>query len=405
MRTRIEELTEVVRLRYLLFSLLVLTAGCGPAETYTLEIPAPEQSRPIAIVSFEMPRSAQNISWEAVAPDGAILPAQIDENGLGLVVVADLIEGQGRTLALQRTEEAVNGIYADEHGGIVSFYSQNSPIVAYHAEKQPLPREDIDPVYHRSGYLHPVYSPSGRMVTDDYPPNHVHHHGIWSAWTQTFFMGRGPDFWNMGAGTGRVVHLGIDSVWAGSVYGGLKAQHLQVDLSGEEPVDVLEESWNVRVYKVPEVHLFDLSVAQELMTDSTLRLLEHHYGGVGFRGARGWDGAENTVFLTSEGLTRSDGHATRARWCHIGGLVDGEITGIAILGHPENHEAPQPMRIHPDEPFFNYAPTQAGTFDIGPQDTFLMRYRYVVYDGEPDPDFLEALWQDYAAPLVGTVTR
>ena len=44
--------------------------------------------------------------------------------------------------------------------------------------------------------------------------------------------------------------------------------------------------------------------------------------GVGFRGHRDWNGEENTEFLTSSGMDRSHGHATRARWCHIGGVGD-----------------------------------------------------------------------------------
>ncbi|GIT77905.1 MAG: hypothetical protein Ct9H300mP32_2870 [Verrucomicrobiota bacterium] len=39
-------------------------------------------------------------------------------------------------------------------------------------------------------------------ITDDYPHNHKHHHGIWFPWTNTIFEGRKPDFWNMGNGTG-----------------------------------------------------------------------------------------------------------------------------------------------------------------------------------------------------------
>ena len=150
-------------------------------------------------------------------------------------------------------------------------------------------------------------------------------------------------------------------------------------------------------------HVFDLMLEQEAATDSALILPTHLYGGVGFRGRREWDGAENTQFLTSEGHDRSDGHATRARWCHIGGLVDGVPVGIAILGHPDNREAPQPMRIHPTEPFFNFAPSQASEFAIEPGAPHVMQYRFIVYDGAPDPELLDRLWNDYAQPPVALV--
>jgi hypothetical protein len=33
-----------------------------------------------------------------------------------------------------------------------------------------------------------------------------------------------------------------------------------------------------------------------------------------------------------------------------------------------------------------------------------MRYRYITYDGEPDPSELERLWLDYAYPPAVSIT-
>ena len=41
-----------------------------------------------------------------------------------------------------------------------------------------LPSPEIKPIFRQGGYIHPVFTPSGRVVTDDYPPDHFHHHGI-----------------------------------------------------------------------------------------------------------------------------------------------------------------------------------------------------------------------------------
>ncbi len=396
--------TRDAAMKHALPILVAFAAACGPPQSYVLDVSAPNEDRTIAVVSFELPRRAPVAAWQAYQADGAVLPVQVDESGAGMVILTGMAAGENRVLTLVQAE-TTRGVSVAERAGMVSISVMGRPVTAYHAGKQPLPREDIDTVYHRSGYLHPVYTPRGYMVTDDYPPSHTHHHGIWSAWTRTAFMERNPDFWNMGSRTGTVEHVALDSLWEGPVHGGLRARHVQTDLSGEEAVRALDEEWTVRVYNAPGIHLIDLSIWQTLATDSTLHLLEHQYGGVGLRGARAWYGADNAMFLTSEGRTRADGHATRARWCHMGGTVDGEQIGIAVLGHPDNYEAPQPMRIHPDEPFFNYAPTQAGGFAISPGQTFDMRYRFVVYDGEADPALLDALWQDYAHPLVGTVRR
>lgn len=149
-------------------------------------------------------------------------------------------------------------------------------------------------------------------------------------------------------------------------------------------------------------HVFDLKVTQTANTAQPLILPEYRYGGVGFRGHVDWDDPDNVTFLTSEGLGR-DGHATRVRWTHIGGHSNNELAGISILGHPENYRHPQTVRIHPTEPFFNYAPVQLGDMSIEPGSPYVVRYRYITYDGEPDPDFINRMWDDFAYPVGVTV--
>lgn len=365
------------------------------SDPVTVAVTGGAENRPLAIVTF--PLGSRAGYWEAEDSLGRVVPVQVSSGGQALLVLSDLRADERRELILRRVEEEEHGVRAIREGHLAMFQISDRLAVAYHMEKGPMPRADIDPIYHRAGYLHPVYTPSGRLVTDDYPPNHIHHHGIWAAWTRTRFQGRTPDFWNMGSGTGRVDVTAIDSLWSGSVTGGVRAEHAYVDLSDD--TIALHESWQVDVYATPAlVNVFDLTLTQRAATDSALTLSEYRYGGVGLRGHRAWNGGEHTDFLTSEGRTRADGHATRARWCHVGGLVEGDSAGIAVLGHPDNLEAPQPMRIHPSEPFFNYAPSQAGEFQIAPQEVAVWRYRFVTYDGAPDPELLDALWADYARP-------
>ena len=37
--------------------------------------------------------------------------------------------------------------------------------------------DGADPAYDRSGYIHPIHTPDGRVITNDFPKNHLHHHG------------------------------------------------------------------------------------------------------------------------------------------------------------------------------------------------------------------------------------
>ena len=65
------------------------------------------------------------------------------------------------------------------------------------------------------------------------------------------------------------------------------------------------------------------------------------------------------------------------------------MAGIAILDHPSNFRHPQPTRLNPDNPFFNYAPSVAGEWRIEPGAPYVSRYRFVTYEGEADRALLE----------------
>ena len=171
----------------------------------------------------------------------------------------------------------------------------------------------------------------------------------------------------------------------------------------------MNETWDVTVLRggagSRPYWSIDLVSTQEAASASPLALPEYHYGGLGFRGRREWDGKDKAYFLTSEGKDRGHGDGTRARWAHVSGMVDGMRTGIAILDHPSNFRAPQPVRIHPTEPFFCYAPSKLGRWEIQPGTPYVSRYRFIVEDGPPDAAEVERLWNDYAQPVQVTVTE
>ena len=66
------------------------------------------------------------------------------------------------------------------------------------------PPEGADKIYARSGFIHPLWSPAGTILTASHDPASYHHMGIWMPWTKTKFQGREVDFWNLHEGEGTV---------------------------------------------------------------------------------------------------------------------------------------------------------------------------------------------------------
>ncbi len=406
-------------MRQIFFSLLIIglamliprfESGASERRTY-VEVAAGPLDRRDTVITFALPKDLKAAVYAMRDESGRVIALQVDADRQATFVLPELKAGatkKYRLVELKTNAPSAGGVHALKVRDKLAIDVAGRKALAYQTQPGELPARNIKEIFRRGGYIHPVYTPSGRAITDDYPPDHYHHHGIWFAWTKTEFEGRHPDFWNMGDGTGKVEFVALDSTWSGAVHGGFTSRHRYVDLSGSKPATVLNEEWRVTVYNVGRgqkpYSMFDMIATHECATVSPLVLPEYRYGGVGFRGHRQWLEKDNCVFLTSEGKDRNNGHGTRARWCHIGGRIDGQLAGIAVLDHPTNFRAPQPMRINPDQPFFCYAPPLMGEWEIAPGKPYVSRYRFIVYDGEPDRVELDRLWNDYANPPQVAIT-
>ena len=50
--------------------------------------------------------------------------------------------------------------------------------------------KSLDGKYPRSNYVHPLYGHEGEVLTEDFPDDHLHHHGIFWAWHQLYAEGK-----------------------------------------------------------------------------------------------------------------------------------------------------------------------------------------------------------------------
>lgn len=377
------------------------------AKNYRVTAAPAEVDRAGMVVVFGLPADAPR--RPVLQAGDTRLLVQVEGNAATFVVPFQKA-GEALTWMLRETDRALvsdRGVETQKQDGRLRVLVGGAPAFEFRMDRDAVPRPDIKPEFKRAGYIHPVFSPAGKIVTDDYPSNHVHHHGIWTPWTKTKFQGRSPDFWNMGAKTGAEEFVALQRTGSGPVMGGFVAQLKMIDLSAPTPVTALNETWTVTAYDVtttpgPPVRMFDLAVKQECATGDPLVLPKYHYGGFGFRGATEWNGpGEAALFLTAEGVTdRIAGNDTRGRWCYLGGKLDGGIAGTAILGHPENFRAPQTMRLHPNMPYMSFVPQQLGDFAIEPGRPYTARFRFIVADGAPDRARIDAYWHGYAQPAV-----
>ena len=271
------------------------------------------------------------------------------------------------------------------------------------------PPAGVDNIFARSGYIHPVWSPSGTVLTRIQPPDHYHHYGLWGPWTETFIQGRPVDFWNLykGEGTVRFGHM-LQTV-AGPVFTAFSAlqQHLDFGSKGPDQIalnEILEvRAWNAdsagRYWLVDYISTFNCPL------DSGILFAAYRYGGgLGFRALESWTNTNSTV-LTSEGHTRKTADGTQARWCILEGPVNEGRGGILFMDHPTNRAHPQPMRVWPEDAnngrgdvFFEFCPIRHKSWSILKNQAYVQRYRLLIFDGGISASEAERHWQAFAHP-------
>ena len=311
-------------------------------------------------------------------------------NNLALILLGSLCLGSVAALEVQETGETIR------------IMDKGNTVLVYH-KAEVAPPEGADPAYRRSGFIHPLCTPSGSVVTAIHPADHIHHMGLWHAWVKTVHGKRKPDFWNLKAKSGTIRYaktLPTPKLGEGSAAFTVLQEFISMD-NGKKPVVVLTEEFTITVNRQENAYLVDHTTVQTNITTTPLSLPAYRYGGpIAYRGPINWKNSNSRVF-TSEGKTRVNGHATRGRWCAFSGPAEKGDALLAILCHPENHDAPQRMRIwppgsHDGAVFFNYVPTQESAWQLQPGKASTMRYRLIVSDEKMNAGQINALWKSFA---------
>jgi hypothetical protein len=403
--------------RWLVGAAGLLMAGCNlaapgaqPGVAYEVTLSAAEADRAGEVVSFKMPEDVYGNDWalQEIGTRNAPLPLQIDPSRIATAFIARQKAGEVLRYVLVPAETSKTpGAEVWKEDGRLRFSVNKQTVFYYQMALAKPPRDDVADKILRGGFLYPIFTPHGVQMSDSYPVDHPHDHGIWTAWASSTFQGRHVDFWNPHyAYGGTVAFVALDRTWTGAVDAGLEARHRSIDRTVTPNVPALDEKWKVTLYAAPGVpaRVFDLEFTQTPSGSDPLEVLQYQYGGLGVRGSSQWLDKTNLQVLTSEGITdRVQSNNQPARWFFMGGKIDGEAAGITVLDDPANFRAPQPVRMNPDGPFFMYAPNIKSGFTISAAQPYHAHYRFLVQDGPPDAKFLEACWQGLAHPAQATI--
>jgi Family of unknown function (DUF6807) len=387
-----------------------LTAAHGPVQGVSRGLPTivvtnGDAAVAEAVVSAALPAGVVGESFIVRGEaDGEAVVAQLMRDRTLAFTVRELAPREVRRLRLEPALDRVivGPVVARERFDGVDLSIDGRAVAGYQTQPAAPLAGDGGPGVGRGGYLHPLRTPAGRIVTDDDVPGQPEQRGVWSAWGATRVEGRTPDFWHIRRGTGAVEFEGVLETWSGPVVAGFRTRHRAVDRTVRPPLTAETETWEVTLPALgrvgPRHRVLDLTIRHEVVLARPIVVAASIYGGLGVRGPRAWSGGTGMAVLTSEGRTRRTASRSRARWVALVGLVGGANAGVAILAHPDNLRHPEPLFVDGGQPFVSYAAMQSGPITLTMDRDLVQRYRIVTFDGFPDRAWLERLWQAYAHP-------
>ena len=396
-----------------LFTIIATLTRAQHIATFNVDLTRPGNGLSVPVEADLAPiTSLPDSALQLIGPDRSPVPFQIDDRHIHWIIPASGQKTARYELVKQpRSQAPADSIRAVADNGELTILNGRQQLLRY-VYKTVYPPTGIDTAYKRSGFIHPLWSPKGQVLTRIQAPDHYHHYGVWNPWTHILYKEDTIDCWNLKDRKGTVRFAKFVSVVSGPVYAQYETlhEHVAFHKDGGEEV-MLNELQTVRVYRpAGDTYLFDLTIQLNCATQNPVVLLAYRYGGVGWRATEEWN-KDNSEVLTSEGRTRTDADGTKARWCIVQGAVGGDWAGAEMMSFPGNYNYPEPLRVWPltmngrGDMYANFSPTKDVDWPLYPGHNYTLRYRWVVFNGHFTKEKAESDWSWFTQPAKITVTN
>lgn len=233
----------------------------------------------------------------------------------------------------------------------------------------------------RSSYLHPVYTPDGTVITDDFNPDHAHHRGISWMWPVVVVDGKTYDVWTVKDMKQKFVR------WTAR------------DLNARSATLGVENGWYIGDRKVVKEFVevvahgvegnrrrMDFKLRFEAV-DSPVEIAgtpdqQKGFGGFCMRFAPRDGGSARTVIRTDQGISEKDGVMSRHPWAEITGTFQGRPAGARIEDNPSNSGYPKNgWLMRHGFGFLNVSWPGLSPHTMKPGTRLELKYRVIVFSG------------------------
>lgn len=246
-----------------------------------------------------------------------------------------------------------------------------------------------DRAHARSHYIHPLYGLDGTVLTEDFPADHPHQHGIFWAWHQVYVGSeRVGDGWTQEDIDWEVQEVErIEDDQRGAALRA-RVHWTSPRWTGEngQPKPFVEETMILRAHPVAETYrAIDVRIELRALAED-VRLGgsedEKGYGGFSARVRL----PEDVRFVGPDGPIEPTVTAVAPRpWVDLSATFeDGAPSGLAILAHASGPDYPPPWILRREDSMQNVKYPGATPVLLPRDEPLTLRYRLIVHQGRAD---------------------
>lgn len=380
--------------------ILVSSAFCPSIADSLIEIEVPPEQTGITIPICVDMNPARRCLAEVTS--GKEVLCQVDRRTGKLWFVLDAPQstrGAKRLFRFCETGSARHsGFHIENNGTQIILKEKEKAVLAFNYAM--VLHEKIPGDRRRACYVHPLYGPSGEVITDDFPKDHYHHRGLFWAWPKVAVGNEVYDLWTI---KGMRQHFEkLVSMELGPVYGELV---IQSGWYTDDKRKVMDELFTIRAYsqgmmgRVIDLELRLTAASENVTIDSSTT----GYGGLSLRFAP----RSETIIYTSEGKEEGDANRTRFAWSDLSGKFAGasDFCGVTIIDSPSNPVYPTAWsnRYYG---FLNPSFTALAPWTVGRETPLVFRYRLWIHKGDANSGNAKAAYLAYLnTPSVKVIKR
>ena len=283
--------------------------------------------------------------------------------------------------------ETEQGVLFTENGGNVLFYQRAS--------------KSFSGKFTRNNYVHPLWSLDGDTLSEDYPPDHAHHRGIFWTWHQIYVGNKSlGNAWECRDFVWDVAELHVmDASMGGKTLAAtiLWKSPDYVDETGDM-IAAVKENTRITIYpRTSDARVIDFEIR--------LLALQENVTIGGSNDPKGYGGfsprikcPDDLTFTSVNGVVEPRTTAVQAgAWMDMVGSFDGQQrTGVAVLCHPENPAPINQWILRAKKSMQNPVYPGRHRTTVSTTQPTILRYRMILHRSDTEAVDLPALYELYA---------